>query len=59
LTTKFELVSDPLNGARSSLNWMAASNKNLDAAIQAKFSGSAMVPAGLLNSKPLILHFIQ
>ncbi|PLW23604.1 hypothetical protein PCASD_11379 [Puccinia coronata f. sp. avenae] len=33
LATEFELVSDSLSGAGLSLNWMAASNKNLDAAI--------------------------
>ncbi|PLW47530.1 hypothetical protein PCANC_07839 [Puccinia coronata f. sp. avenae] len=41
LDTKFESVSDSLGGARPSLNRMAASDKNLDAAIQARFSGSA------------------
>ncbi|PLW12858.1 hypothetical protein PCASD_17847 [Puccinia coronata f. sp. avenae] len=45
LATEFELVSDSLGGARPSLNRMAASNKNLDAAIQARFSGSAPYPS--------------
>ncbi|PLW06980.1 hypothetical protein PCANC_28842 [Puccinia coronata f. sp. avenae] len=39
LATKFESVSDSLGGARPSLNWMAASNINLEAAIRARFSG--------------------
>jgi hypothetical protein len=34
------LVSDSLGGARPSFNQMAAFDKNLDAAIQANFSGS-------------------
>jgi hypothetical protein len=41
LATEFELVSGSLGGARLSLNRMAASNINSDAAIQARFSGSA------------------
>ncbi|PLW32734.1 hypothetical protein PCASD_12405 [Puccinia coronata f. sp. avenae] len=44
LATEFELVSDSLGGARPSLNWMAASDKNLDAAIRARFSGSRQLP---------------
>ncbi|PLW37909.1 hypothetical protein PCANC_15175 [Puccinia coronata f. sp. avenae] len=40
LATEFELVSDSLGGARPSLNRMAASNINSDAAIRARFSGS-------------------
>ncbi|PLW51413.1 hypothetical protein PCASD_00388 [Puccinia coronata f. sp. avenae] len=40
LATEFESVSDSLGGARPSLNRMAASNINLDAAIRARFSGS-------------------
>ncbi|PLW48386.1 hypothetical protein PCASD_02908 [Puccinia coronata f. sp. avenae] len=40
LATEFESVSDSLGGARPSLNWMAASNINSDAAIRARFSGS-------------------
>ncbi|PLW52965.1 hypothetical protein PCANC_07571 [Puccinia coronata f. sp. avenae] len=40
LATEFELVSDSLGGARPSLNRMAASDKNLDAAIRARFSGT-------------------
>ncbi|PLW56657.1 hypothetical protein PCANC_05108 [Puccinia coronata f. sp. avenae] len=40
LATEFELVSDSLGGTRPSLNRMAASNKNSDAAIQARLSGS-------------------
>jgi hypothetical protein len=43
LAIKFELVSNSLGGARPSLNWMAAFDKNLDAAIQARFSGSDRV----------------
>jgi hypothetical protein len=42
LANKFESVSDSLSGAWLSLNWMAASDVNLDAAIQARFSGSVM-----------------
>ncbi|PLW12265.1 hypothetical protein PCANC_21816 [Puccinia coronata f. sp. avenae] len=41
LATKFGLVSESLGGRRPSLNRMAASDKNSDAAIQARFSGSA------------------
>ncbi|PLW13416.1 hypothetical protein PCANC_22203 [Puccinia coronata f. sp. avenae] len=41
LATEFELVRDSLGGVRLSLNRMAASNINLDAAIRARFSGSA------------------
>ncbi|PLW53133.1 hypothetical protein PCANC_11336 [Puccinia coronata f. sp. avenae] len=41
LATEFELVRDSLGGVRLSLNWMAASNINSDAAIRARFSGSA------------------
>jgi hypothetical protein len=37
---KFESVSNSLGGACLSLNWMAASDINPDAAIQARFSGS-------------------
>jgi hypothetical protein len=37
---EFEWVSNSLGGARPSLNWMAASDKNSDAAIRANFSGS-------------------
>jgi hypothetical protein len=37
---EFESVSNSLGGARPSLNRMAASNINLDAAIQARLSGS-------------------
>jgi hypothetical protein len=40
LATEFESVSNSLGGARPSLNWMAAFDKNLDAAIWARFSGS-------------------
>jgi hypothetical protein len=40
LDTMFELVRNSLRGTRPSLNWMAASNIKLDAAIQARFSGS-------------------
>ncbi|PLW26428.1 hypothetical protein PCANC_23983 [Puccinia coronata f. sp. avenae] len=40
LATEFESVSDSLRGARPSLNRMAASNINSDAAIRARFSGS-------------------
>ncbi|PLW26514.1 hypothetical protein PCANC_23577 [Puccinia coronata f. sp. avenae] len=40
LATEFESVSDSLGGARPSLNRMAASNINSDAAIRARFSGS-------------------
>ncbi|PLW33749.1 hypothetical protein PCASD_12514 [Puccinia coronata f. sp. avenae] len=43
LVTEFEPVSDSLGVARPSLNRMAASDKNLDAAIRARFSGSAMI----------------
>ncbi|PLW15655.1 hypothetical protein PCANC_15094 [Puccinia coronata f. sp. avenae] len=42
LATEFESVSDSLGGARPSLNRMAASNKNSDAAIRARFSGSEL-----------------
>ncbi|PLW48343.1 hypothetical protein PCASD_02919 [Puccinia coronata f. sp. avenae] len=41
LATEFESVSNSLGGAHPSLNRMAASDKNLDAAIRARFSGSA------------------
>jgi hypothetical protein len=41
LVTEFESVSNSLGGPRPSLNQMATSNKNSDAAIQARFSGSA------------------
>ncbi|PLW21891.1 hypothetical protein PCANC_03320 [Puccinia coronata f. sp. avenae] len=40
LATKFELVSNSLGGAHPSLNRMAAFDKNSDAAIQARFSGT-------------------
>ncbi|PLW28172.1 hypothetical protein PCASD_24024 [Puccinia coronata f. sp. avenae] len=42
LATEFESVSNSLGGARPSLNRMAASNINLDAAIRARFSGSVV-----------------
>ncbi|PLW04490.1 hypothetical protein PCASD_26737 [Puccinia coronata f. sp. avenae] len=41
LATEFESVSDSLSGARPSLNRMAASDINSDAAIRARFSGSS------------------
>ncbi|PLW53899.1 hypothetical protein PCANC_03780 [Puccinia coronata f. sp. avenae] len=44
LATEFESVSDSLGGARPSLNRMAASDKNSDAAIRARFSGSELPP---------------
>jgi hypothetical protein len=44
-----ELVSNSLGGARPSLNWMAASNVNLDAAIRARFSGSAVILEAIVS----------
>ncbi|PLW11404.1 hypothetical protein PCANC_21716 [Puccinia coronata f. sp. avenae] len=46
LATEFESVSDSLGGAHPSLNRMAASNINSDAAIRARFSGSAVHSIG-------------
>jgi hypothetical protein len=43
LAAEFKSVSDSLGGARPSLNWMAASDINLEAAILARFSGSERV----------------
>jgi hypothetical protein len=52
-------VSDSLGGVRPSLNWMAASNINSDAAIRSNFSGSVFRVCTYGNNVVFIFHIFS